>query len=104
MLEARLDLIENIHFMEGVSTKIHGVMEEAEILRVIREEFVKSKELDAFIFLLTDGGTRLRIGETSLNHEQLKMAERIAGVRIKGFRFDLNKTSVLSQVVRREIR
>lgn len=89
------DLIEFIHFTQEVSTKIHGVLDEAEICRAVKEEFAKSKRYDAGIFLLTDGGSNLRVVETSESH-RLRMVEKATGLQLKRFMIDLNKSSIFS--------
>jgi len=41
--KARRDSIDITHFTEKVSTKIHGLPDEAETYKTLREEFAKSK-------------------------------------------------------------
>ena len=94
------DLLEMINFTQSVAVKIHGLLEEAEIYRVVGEEFRKSKTYDANVVLLTDGGTKLRILQTSLSGKQIAAAEKATGLRLQGYRIDLNKSSIWSQVVR----
>ncbi len=98
------DLIGIIHFTENVSAKIHGMLDEAEIYRTVMEEFAKSKHYTASVMLLTDDGSKLRIAETSIAPKKLEAGEKAAGVRLKGYKIDLQKSSIYSQVVReREI-
>jgi PAS domain S-box-containing protein len=94
------DLIEIIHFTEDVSAKIPGLLGEAEIYRTVTEEFARSKRYTASILLLTEDGSSLRIVETSLPSGQLRAGEKTAGVRLKGYKIDLDKSSIYSQVVR----
>ena len=94
------DLIEIVHFTENVSVKIHGVLDEAEIYRAVREEFAKSKRYTASILLLTDDGSKLGIAGTSIASEELRAGEKAAGVRLKGYKIDLDKSSIYSQAVR----
>ena len=94
------DLIEIIHFTENVSLKIHNVLDEAEIYRTVKEEFAQSKRYTASILLLTDDGSKLRIAETSIPPGKWKAGEKAAVVRTKGYKIDLNKSSIYSQVVR----
>ena len=54
-IEAVLKIIQ---FTEKVATKIHGVTDEGEIYRLVMEEFKKSKEYSANIFLLTDDDSK----------------------------------------------
>ncbi len=96
------DLIDIIHFTENVSTKIHGLLDEAEIYMTVKEEFAKSKRYGATIFLLTDDGSKLKVAETATYPGKVKAAEKAAGLRTKEHKFELNKSSILSQVVREE--
>jgi len=98
--EVLCDLIEIIQFVEKVSTKIHGMFDEAEIYRVVMEEFKKSRRYTASIVLLTDDGMKLRIAATSLSPEKLKVGERAAGLQVKEYTIDLNKSSIYRQVVK----
>lgn len=100
MDEVIRDLLEMINFTQSVAVKIHGLLEEPEIYRVVGEEFAKSKRYDANIVLLTDGGTRLCILQTSLSGKQIAAAEKATGLRLRGYRIDLGKSSIWSQVVR----
>jgi PAS domain S-box-containing protein len=94
------DLIGIVRFTEKVSAKIHSVLDEAEIYRAVMEESAQSKRYTASILLLTDGGSKLRIVEAALSPKKLKVGERVAGVRLKGYKIDLNKSSIYRQVAR----
>jgi PAS domain S-box-containing protein len=94
------DLIEIIQFTENVSAKTHGKKNEADIYRTVKEEFGKSKSYNASILLLTDDGTKLGIAETSITRRALKAGEKASGLRLKGYKIDLNKSSIYSQVVK----
>jgi len=94
------DLIEIIHFTESVAAEIHGLLDEADIFRTVAEEFAQSKRYTASILLLTDDGSSLRIAETALPPEKVEAGEKAAGVRLKGYKIDLNKSRIYRQVVR----
>jgi len=94
------DLIEIIRFTESVAAKIHGLLDEADIYRTVTEEFAQSKRYTASILLLTDDGSSLRIAETALPPEKVEAGEKAAGVRLKGYKIDLNKSSIYRQVAR----
>ena len=94
------DLIEVIHFTENVSAKIHGVLDEAEVYRVVKEEFAKSGRYTMSILLLTNDGSKLRIAETSLPSEKRKAGEKVTGFRLKEYELDLNKSSIYRGVVK----
>ena len=87
------ELIEIIHFTEKVSVKVHGLLDEVEVYKAVKEEFVKSKRYNASIFLLTDDGSKLRFAETSLSSEKVKLGEKVLGLRsYKNYMFDLSKS------------
>ena len=98
--EAMHNLIEIIHFAEHVSTKIHGLLDEAEIYRTVKEAFAQSKSYAASLLLLTDDDSSLRIAEASLSPEKVKEGEKATGLRMKGYKIDLKKSSIYRQVVR----
>jgi len=94
------DLIEISHFTESVSTKIHGVLDKAEIYKTLSEAFMQSKWYIASILLLTDDGEKLRVSETSVPREQLMAGERVAGIQLREYEIDLKKSSIFNQVIR----
>ncbi len=94
------DLIEVIHFTENVSAKIHGVLDEAEIYRVVKEGFAKSGRYTVSILLLAEDGSKLKIAETSLSLEKWNAGEKATGFRLKEYELDLNKSSIYRRVVK----
>lgn len=104
--EGRDGLIEAIHFLETVSAKIHGLLDEARIYRAVKEEFAESERYTATILLLTDDGTKVKIAETSLSLGNKKNNRRpgiLPGARrpgLKGRKVDVSKSNLLSKVVR----
>ena len=94
------DLIETIHFSEKVSTKIHGLRDESEILRTIKEEFAKSNRYVATILFLTENGASLQVITSSLSSSILKAMEKAAGLSLKTYTIDLKKSSIFSKVVK----
>jgi GAF domain-containing protein len=100
MEEPLRDLIDIIHFTENVSAKIHGVLDEAEIYRIVREEFLQSERYAASILLLTPDGSKLEIGEASVSSRKVKEGEKAAGLRLREYKIDLKKSSIHRQVVR----
>lgn len=93
------DLMEIIHFTEDVSAKIHGVLDEAEIYRIVREEFARSNRYDATILLLKGNGLKLRVVETSLPPEELRTEERATKLRLSGCEIDLNGSSLCQRLI-----
>jgi len=100
MNELLRELIEIMRFTERVSAKIHGMIYEHDIYKVVREEFGESRYYTGSILLLTDDGSKLRIAESSLTSRKRREAEKIAGLRLKECEIDLNRSSIYSQVVR----
>jgi len=100
MVRPLRDLIEIIQFTEHVSAKIHGVLDEAEIYRTVRDAFAQSKRYATTIMLLTDDESKLRIAETSTAPDKLKAAEKATGLRLTGYRIDVEKSNIYSQVTR----
>ena len=94
--------IEAIIFTGNVSVKIHSLLDETEIFRVLEKEFAKSKLYDMCIFLLTEDKSKLKIAATSEFYRKNKTFKRIFGSRLKQFRVDLNQSNICSQVVREE--
>jgi PAS domain S-box-containing protein len=94
------DLIDIIQFTETVSGKLHGVLDEAEIYRIVREEFAQSKRYTASIVLLTPDGSKLRIAESSLPSGMVDEGEKVAGVQLREYEIDLKKSSIYKQVIR----
>gem|GEM_PF-891039 len=93
------DLIEIIHFTEKVSAKIHGLLDEAEIYRTIREESAQSN-YTVSILLLTNDRSKLTIAETFIPYQKLKKAEKATGLILERYTIDLEKSTTYSQVVR----
>ncbi len=93
------DLIDIIHFTEKVSTKIHGILDEAHIYKIIEEESAKSKYVVS-ILLLADDKSELKIVEAPVLPKKLKAAEKATGLHLKGFTIDLEKSTCYRQVVR----
>ena len=94
-IEAVLKIIQ---FTEKVATKIHGVTDEGEIYRLVMEEFKKSKEYSANIFLLTDDESKLSV-MTSMKSKRLRAAEKLTGLKQEGFKISLSKAETYSRVV-----
>jgi hypothetical protein len=95
----RRDPIDITHFTEKVSAKIHGLPDQAETYRTLREEFAKSKQYRVSLLLLTDNGAKFRLTEAGFPAGELEAAQRTVGVRAKRHSIDLNKSSMFSQVV-----
>jgi transcriptional regulator with GAF, ATPase, and Fis domain len=94
------DLIEIVDFTSSVAVKVHGVLDEHEIYRAVKDAFVKSKRYDASVLLCTDDGRRLQVVQTSLPHKRVKAAESATGLRLEGYHIELTKSSLFRQVVR----
>jgi len=94
------ELIEVMHFTENVSARIHGLLDEGQIYRRVKEEFVNSKRYTVSILLLSPDGEKLRIAETSLAPEKQDAGEKVTGLRLKEYELILDRSSAYSQVVK----
>ena len=94
------DLVEIIRLTENVAARICGLQDEAEIYRIVREEFAKSKRYDVSIALVTDDESKIKIVEMTLPPDQLRAWEWVTGARLRGFEIDLNQSSIYYQVVK----
>jgi len=94
------DLVQIIHFTEDVSLKIHSLLDESDIYRVVIEEFANSKLYNASIVLLTEDGLKLTVVGSSIAPKTLKMAEKVSGLRLKDYMINLNRSSIYRQVVK----
>ena len=95
-------LIKAIIFTDNVSVKIHGLLDETKIYRVLEEEFAKSKIYGMCIFLLTNDGSKLRIAATSDFHKKNIIFEEAFESSLEQFRIEVNQSSLCSQVVKEE--
>ncbi|MGD2250315.1 MAG: PAS domain S-box protein [Candidatus Methanofastidiosia archaeon] len=93
------DLLDIIHFTEKVSTKIHGILDESKILKVVKQEFEKSNQYSMSINLLSDDKSKLEVTEVSISSEKIRKAEKVTGLQLAGFSIDLNKSRYYRQVV-----
>jgi len=95
------ELIKVIRFTEKISARIHGVLDEASIYKIVKEQFARSKHYTGSILLLTEDGSRLRIAETSLARKKWEMVDKVTGLKLSEYEIDLNKSSIYSQVIRK---
>ncbi|RJS88997.1 PAS domain S-box protein [Candidatus Bathyarchaeota archaeon] len=95
-----LDLIEIMQFTERVSARIHGVTEEDEIFRVLKEEFRKSGKYSMSVSVLTEDKKELRVLVTSAPSERLEEGERVTGLQLGDFKIDLDRSEIYRRVVR----
>jgi PAS domain S-box-containing protein len=93
------EVLKIIQFAEKVATKIHGATDEAEIYRLVMEEFKKSKEYSANILLLTNDESELSI-MTSIKSKRVRTAEKLTGLKQERFKIPLSKAKTYSRVVR----
>ncbi len=100
MDKALRDLIDHIQFIENVAAKIHGVLDEAEIFRIVTEEFVQIERSMAGILLLDEDGSSLKVAEVSLSSDIVKTLENLADSGIEEFRTELNRSNSLTQVIK----
>jgi len=94
------DLIETIQFTQNISAKIHGLLDENDIYRVLQEEFVKSKRYNGSIALLVDDGSKLKYVKTSYVPKLIKIGEKITGLKFEEFKIDWEKSKTYNQVIK----
>ncbi|NQT73848.1 MAG: PAS domain S-box protein [Chloroflexi bacterium] len=94
------DLIDIIQFAENVTAKILGLRDEAEIFKVVIDEFSNSDRFVSTILLLSDDGLSIKLSDTSLSSHNLKTMEKAAGVFKEHYKIDLSKSRIFSRVVR----
>lgn len=99
MDKALRDLIDHIQFTENVAAKIHGVLDEAEIFRIVTEEFVQSERSLAGIMLLAEDGRSLKVAQVSLSSDLVRTLEEVAASGIEEFRTELTASSALTRVI-----
>ena len=93
-------LIEFMHFVDDLSVKIHGVLDESEIYRIVGEEFAQSQKYNVAILLTTEDKTKLKVAETSIDLKNLGRLEKLVGLRLKDYTIDLGRSQIFSRVVR----
>ena len=98
MDQSLMDLIGIIHFTENVSAKIHGLRDEVEIYKTIREETAKSNLYNLSILLLSENRSKLRIAEASMPSQKLRAAEKATGLRFKGYEISLKESNLYRKV------
>ena len=94
------DLLEIIQFTEQVSSRIHSILDEAEIYKTIQALFRKSKKYTMSILLLDDSKEKLSIRISSIYPRQLIAAEKAIGFKMYEYKIDLRKTNIYSRVIK----
>jgi PAS domain S-box-containing protein len=98
------DLIEIIQFTEGLSVKIHGLLDEGEILRTVVQESLRAGKYAISIFLLDDDGRHLRVMDVP---SFPAAADLEAGAQASGahpfsqFAMDVDRSILWRPVIRR---
>jgi signal transduction histidine kinase len=94
-----INLLDLIQHTERVTTKIYGITDKDEILKIIEYEFTRSKQYYMVVLLLTDDKSRLSIKTITVPPGMAKSAEKIMGFRIKDLEIDLKKTLILQRAI-----
>lgn len=95
------EILQFAQFLENVSTKIHGVLGEQNIYKVIKREFKKSKKYSITIFHLAEDGSQLGVAETSLSPTRKAKAGKASRVRLKGYAVDIKQSGNFKKVIRK---
>ena len=98
--QAFRDLVAIVTFTGELSARLHGLVDEGEILAAVTDHFGSSKKYTTTVLLLTEDGKSLRIGRTSLGRRETRAGEKAAGVRLDTFRIPLKKATYYRQVVK----
>lgn len=95
-------LLEIMRFIESISVKIHGALDEKKIFRIIKEEFASHTDFKAVsILLLDDSGLSLHLVDSSIqNNRGLKQGEKIAKVSFQNYKIKLKKSKTYTQVIK----
>ncbi len=93
------DVARTVDFIEDISTRIHGVLDESEIYQILKGVFAALETLTATVLLISREGSQLKIAETTLAPLKSKKREGKSRIRLKGRRIDLNRSRLLSRVV-----
>lgn len=96
------ELLNVLVFLENVSTKILGMPDENKVFKVLEKESSKSKLCNISIFLLAKSGSKLKIAAASEFYRKNKIFERLFGASLEKLRIDINKSTLLSQVINEE--
>ena len=91
-----------IRFVENLSTKIHGLLEEREIFETIREEFAASPDFNMSISKLSEDGSRLRVQAYTgrASGKEMRLLERMFGKPAESFEIRVDASSIYTRVVR----
>jgi signal transduction histidine kinase/tetratricopeptide (TPR) repeat protein len=93
------DVLAFTRFLEDVSTKIHPVLDEGKIYRVIRREFSRSVRYSVLVLRMTGDGSKLMVAETSLSPTR-KTGRK---VRLKRRTTELDNSVVFKRILERRI-
>ena len=94
------ELLKLIRFVEAVSTKLYALPNEDAVYRAVCEEFARSARYTASIATPTEGKEKLKIVATSNPPKLTEKAEKLTGLKLKGFPIDLSRSSIYRRVVR----
>ena len=94
------ELLEIIRLTERISSHIHELESEGEIIEAVTTAFRSSKRFHAHVMMADDAGTRLRFVSTSFPPALVKLGETIAGVSMETFEIDPDRIPSFGRVFR----
>ncbi len=92
------ELLEVIQLSERISTDLHDLSEEQEIIETVTGAFRLSKRFHAHVMMADEARKRLKFVATSFAPTLVKLGETIAGVSMRTFEVDPTEAQPLGRV------
>lgn len=98
-IDALLELIEHTDY---VATRIHGKLSQADIFKVITDEFRPSGQQRLMIFMLSEDKKNFVVGAHTFPSNQIKLIEILIRNKVMGLRIPFEKLPILHSVIEKE--
>lgn len=92
-------LFESMRLIEGISSKIHGILDRKKIIDVVCDEFRKSGKYDVVFCWREKENKGYLLKENSWPREVFELGEVATGISAKELRIDAKESGTLRQVV-----
>ena len=93
------ELLGSIRMMEGISKKIHGILDRKKIIDTVCDEFKKSGKYDVMFCWCERGGKGFLLKENSWPSKVMELGESATGINAKDLRIYFKGSCLLRQVV-----
>ena len=93
------DHLNLVELIEEITVKIHDVVDENEIFRIIENQIRNSEKYSASILLLTDDKTKLRIACNSEETTKIKKIERLIGKKSSNYKISYKKSKIYRNII-----